>query len=364
VDKAIKRGIEYLKKGQNRNGEWPEGFRLGATALAVYTLLKCDVPVNDPVVDKGLKYLCDVSLDYTSSTTYEISLLAMALATALEKTEPGKSKTYVNQNVKPRVYKLQEVINWLIRAQHKYSEALPSEPKNKNKAGQPKPRNIITDGYTVTTYATFTPAAWRYQPNSRDVDNSCTQFALLGLRAGQNAHDLGFDINIPKSVWQKAIAYLLGSRESDGGWGYIPSPQGTYTNPKAIHSSATINMTAGGLSGLIICLASLESNPSLNKIMKTQEIIQAVQWFEKNYQLPDDSYGLYSIERAGMLGGITKMGNHDWYEEGKTYLLSTQLQNGSWNNSYGPTISTCFDLLFLKKAYIHVIITPSGNDAK
>src|SRR5690242_4036859 len=56
IQKAIERGVAFLRTCQSEDGLWHHGSvqtHLGATALAGLTLLECDVPANDPQVQKA-----------------------------------------------------------------------------------------------------------------------------------------------------------------------------------------------------------------------------------------------------------------------------------------------------------------------
>src|SRR5262245_56656271 len=79
VNKAIDRGVAYLKKSQRQDGSWPWGAvklpplppgttmvqshpsaetqYLGATALASLALLEADVSVKDTVIQRALDYV-------------------------------------------------------------------------------------------------------------------------------------------------------------------------------------------------------------------------------------------------------------------------------------------------------------------
>jgi hypothetical protein len=64
-----------------------------------------------------------------------------------------------------------------------------------------------------------------------------------------------------------------------------------------------------------------------------------------------NSYHLFSLERAGMVGAVSVVQGHDWYGEGAGLLASRQLLNGSWaDRKTTAVIDTAFALLFLRKA--------------
>ncbi len=101
---------------------------------------------------------------------------------------------------------------------------------------------------------------------------------------------------------------------------------------------------------------------------------KALSWLKKNWQpsrnqFVDESsiiapstwqyYHLYSVERAGQVLGLKKIGRRDWYAEGAHWLLGKQQANGSWREAtaageftarYLYTSDTCFAILFLTLA--------------
>ena len=69
---------------------------------------------------------------------------------------------------------------------------------------------------------------------------------------------------------------------------------------------------------------------------------------------PINLYFLWTVERVGMLYGLPKINDKDWYHWGAELLLDRQGQNGAWtvSNYPGatPLTDTSFGLLFLKRA--------------
>ena len=81
-------------------------------------------------------------------------------------------------------------------------------------------------------------------------------------------------------------------------------------------------------------------------------------------------YYFYAVERAAVLTLLQNIGPHDWHTEIGGIILSEQQGDGSWrgvkaapvpNNpsfpvfEHGPTWTTCFAILFLKKATAPII---------
>jgi hypothetical protein len=79
VDKAIDKGVKFLKSMQRASGSWsPRGAHgLGLAALPALTLLECGVPATDPVVRKALAYVRKWSPGETQ--TYDLALAILLL---------------------------------------------------------------------------------------------------------------------------------------------------------------------------------------------------------------------------------------------------------------------------------------------
>jgi hypothetical protein len=236
-------------------------------------------------------------------------------------------------------------------------------------------------------------------------DLSNTQYALLGLRS---AWELGFRFD--PEVWFKALTCMLQRQEKTGpkvnrfdvpaatdeiwgvkkrapvkgtavqvgrpefesrGWGYSkrlsrPEPYGA--------------MTTIGVASLVICKFYLRHYPLMDPKMMERvnaSIEDGCAWLATNFNIRDnapwkdptvayknpkpkiDGYYMYGIERAGVLAGLAHFGEHDWYGLGARVLVDQQQPDGSWSCDmfYEPKreISTCFAILFLKRATHPVI---------
>ncbi len=63
-----------------------------------------------------------------------------------------------------------------------------------------------------------------------------------------------------------------------------------------------------------------------------------------------DLYFLWSLERVGVVYGLDKIGNVDWYQSGADMVVPQQKADGSWGGGYGAEVDTSFALLFLARS--------------
>ncbi len=107
-------------------------------------------------------------------------------------------------------------------------------------------------------------------------------------------------------------------------------------------------MTAGAVGSVIILQHYLK-----RKWKRDISARKGVDWIGKEFSVTENPhktgwyhYYLYTLERAGILTGLNIFGKHDWYKDGANHLLDSQKSDGSWGN----VRSTCFAILFLKRA--------------
>jgi prenyltransferase beta subunit len=321
ADEAIQRGCKALLKAQQPDGCWTypyQGYELGATALAIYTLLKCDVPPTDAQVAKGLEAL----MTREPANNYTVSLMAMALATAIEKLEASKKTKAAASKFKPRLQKMVDI-------------AVASQQQD--------------GGWSYTIRAETGTGVQRQPPpaaGGEPFDFSNTQFAVLALRAAANS-----GANVPRSTWQRALALYEKLRiPKDGGWPYHGRTASNQTQPM---SSGT--MTAASLYGWLICQSSLNPRLTLDKLREMEEYKGGIGYFESRWGVTrhgNTFYFLYSLERLCMAAKVERIGGHDWYAEGAEWLLARQAADGTWIGSYSTEVDTCLALLFLKRAFV------------
>lgn len=308
VDRAIQRGVQFLANQQTLDGEWgsTDQHVVGITSLALLALLNADVPANHPVVRKGLQALRRVPVDNEPKQTYEISLMIMALVASKDPSEL------------PRIARLAQRLE----------------------EGQ------ITAGPNT--------GGWGYTSRSGG-DPSNAQFAILGLREAAEA-----GIPIDRETWVRAMGYWSSRQNPDGGWAY------------GDRQSSSGSMTVAGLSSTTIIGQMLQDDagigpdglPPCCQVREPDKATdRAVRWMANHFSVTQNPgngswllYYLYGMERAGRLTGRRFFGDQDWYRQGAKVLTVMQINDGSWNESQGPVVSTSFSLLFLSKGLAPVLV--------
>jgi hypothetical protein len=154
------------------------------------------------------------------------------------------------------------------------------------------------------------------------------------------------------------------------GWSYLPR---TGENGSRLRNRSTGSMTTSGIAALAICKSELERNRAYWKKWKhkaNQAIRDGCAWLAHYFRVDCNPrmrrafhyYYLYGLERAGVLAGTYDFGKHDWYNEGAHLILKQQKPKGYWEERFdgrtGPLATTCFALLFLKRATIPLVKMP------
>lgn len=234
---------------------------------------------------------------------------------------------------------------------------------------------------------------WHYR-QAQDGDTSISQYAILGLWEATRA-----GVEVPLEVWDKAAQWHLKYQQRDGGFGYHPDTVGA--SGLSIHS-----MTAAGIGSLqiarlhlypgakdILIADPVNAKKKVNKSGKrfgiltpvfrneeTEELTEAdrvaqlnsnyirkvrlaqidegltraLNWLSENFTIDRPTgypiYYLYALERGATLSNREMLGGHDWYQEGASYLVSTQSVDHSWVDSSGPGAAGAFGILFLARA--------------
>jgi hypothetical protein len=224
---------------------------------------------------------------------------------------------------------------------------------------------------------------WDYPPPERRAgDTSITQYGLLGLWSA--AHS---GVDVPADVWERAGRWVIRTQNPNGSFQYRPG-----TSPHTTHG-----LTAAGAGSLEIIAVNLfpggkpKAQPAaevpkfgvLEKVQLDQEKkppsgavtiridelraaeAKGVGWLTANFRITKvdglPMYYLYALERVASLAAIERVGSHDWYAEGLSYLTSTQLADGSWKSDSAAEreiAATSFAVLFIMRATKQMVGKP------
>ena len=321
VDRAIKRGVEYLKKSQGADGSWPghggDKYPVGPTAIATYAMLESDmIKVTDPKMKSALDWLgkkqapAKAGKQQSASAsfchkTYELGLRANAFLAAIKRSGMANSpyRSFLRNDVRMLVFST---------ADGSYSY------------------DCFGDGSSGKGH-------W---------DNSNSQYGVLGVWAGVQA-----DEEVPREYWHKVLKHWTECQTPDGGWSYNSN-----RNPSA-------TMTTAGLASMFLCYDNLLADKFIkcDQGPKVQSLLsplnKGLDWMDKSFSgivqgggkagIGNIFYLLYGVERVGLASGYKYFGRADWYKIGAKRLLHIQGANGAWQGGYGPVVDTAYALLFL-----------------
>jgi hypothetical protein len=351
---AIRRGVQFLKGRQNRDGTWNySGHELGITALAALALVENGVAPDDPAIKNAADSVRSAAASNTQ--TYDISLAILFLTRIGDKNDRE-----LIQQLGARLAAGQlNSGGWTYICPAVASAA----PVGGSVTNRPK-------GNADGRRAGQINAARGARPGIGD--NSNTQFAVLGIWAAGRA---GLDV---KGTMIEVDRRFRGSQTQAGGWGYAGTGD-------------TDAMTCAGLMSLVLAKGQkvLEGQmtnrrpgidkpegpggrPKMDSDTQIDRGIQRVEVYANSIGPSSSLYFLWSVERVAVALGLSRIGHVDWYNRGASVLLQTQQAEGSWRSGRGPGPSeisdTAFALLFLRRSNLtegmpQLVTSRAGGDS-
>ncbi len=371
VNKAIERGLEYLKKHAPA-GQVADNQMFGLYPLVGLTLLECGVPADDIVVANLAKWVRGATPKMTK--TYSLSLTILFL----DKLGDAQDEPLIRRLAARLIAGQDEAGGWaydcpaVTEAEgERFLTYLDTHPLNVSATGPAEPQVIrpgepargdtgrpaksVSRGELAPVVrdrpvVTFDPS--KQMPQWAKSDNSNTQFGVLGVWAAKR-----HGVPVGRSV-ALISARFRRSQNTDGSWGYE-------YNSKRWRDS----MTCAGLLGLAVARAEGSEQPA----EKDPAISRGLQFLGKKVGKPGgvkkpgrgrpntvhigadahgDLYFLWSLERVGVIYSLPTIGGKDWYAWGAELLIEAQNDNGSWVGGQGEVVDTCFALLFLRRVNV------------
>lgn len=304
VQRAIDRGVHYLRRIQLADGRWPERYYAGGeSALATFALLVAGQSPDAPNMRAALEQVRKTPNEHV----YVVAIKILALT----KADPTKY-----------ALEIRDAARWLARAQ-------------------------------------VEAGLWGYGMGGQRWDHSNSQYALLALHAAAEA-----GVSLPGSVWARARGRVLNTQNDDGGWSY----RGTGASYGSMTAANVSNLVILGSTIALPMERTFENGvaPHCGRYRGNRPLINGLGWLGRNFRTDQNpghgtsflNYWLYAVERAGILSGRRYFGTNDWYRAGAARLVRTQNGDGSWGNGGGglPIPDTAFALLFLAKGHKPLLI--------
>jgi hypothetical protein len=358
IDAAIDKGAQWLIQeydkflkdpdSKNWSGQGPDML----CELALYTMIHAKASTTNSV----FKFLFEKTLSVkpAAKRTYNLAVEAMALSSY----NPSKYQERLEEIAQALVDRQCKNGQWSYTGNTEKTKDLYTGKKNTELYTHDRDKSNLKKIHVQRK-------DWGIDTG----DNSNSQYAALGLRA---CYEAGIEVEpqvlkLAKEWWEK-------DQNSDGGWEYKSE-----WKQKGQNSTAT--MTAGGLGSLASYKRMLKE-----ELKDDKYVAAAVNWLATKFRVDAnfDSKGskhpewqyyyLYGLERAGVLAGVVKFGNHEWYWDGAEYLIKNQRNDGSWKAAkaglhtsqkyqdlVNSMLDTCFAILFLKRATEYLIETPHSQ---
>lgn len=358
VEAARHRGVDYLKSQQAEDGSWDfKGHEVGITALCGLALIENGLPISDPIIEKAQRYIVKNYDDVKQ--TYDITLAILFL-----------SRVGDRDNRKP----IRDLAARLVAGQN------------------------VDGGWHYTcpaaTQSILVDENERVKPQPGKGDNSCTQFAVLGLWVSSR---WGVNIDMPLV---KVTERFVATQRTDGGWPYqhedkpkegetpkegaTPPASASETEKEAKLNPSSPSMTFAGLFCLTVARANRiraelagvrlpkakpmtttkpkpkpkPGTPEPTPMPMTDELASNLNpiddpgkeaktlgedpvfakgmtragQFAGSISTGSARYFLWSVERMGVILGQDKFGTTDWFQKGSAALLASQDKDGSWKS--------------------------------
>ena len=296
AEKAIKRGLAYLKYTQTEDGSWGGQYKITGASLAILAFM---VPGHTPDelefgpnIDRAISYLLDRGrrhggyfADETSQVLYQHSYAVLALAEVW-----GQSR---RNDIGPA---LKKAVDILLRSQG-------------------------------------ASGGWRYDPRPGGDDISCTTAAVQALASAKEA-----GIHVPEQVIARAIRCTRSYQsERTGHFNYGAGGDGSSTLYRAGAGPLSLYMLGDRNSTVL--------RRGLAVLIKQPDTV-----FDSGGGHLAHYYCIQACYQAG-----DAYFNY-WYPRASKWLIKSQQANGSWGAGSGPAFSASLAVLILAVPYRYLPI--------
>jgi hypothetical protein len=413
INATIDKGVAYLRQSQGQDGSWTTAnHAVGYAALGGLTLLECNVPANDPAVQRAAQYLRANAVNVGG--TYETSCAILFL----DRLGEARDRALI-QGWALRLMSGQEACGgWNYGTNAPSGEAMyqlykflhaNKQPQLLNPlsgAGKPNAAYAVSPGRpaddpfqqlsdaiakkgietravrleyakpfgapfhldwidpglrkipVVENQSRMKKHVAMFRTDEADTDNSNTQFAILALWAARR-HDVPTDYAI-----LTAYRRFIVTQNEDGGWGYARKNINGSSEPMTCAGLLALAMGHGAAPEFSKFNPQNPKDSVVRPALQHAEIQRGLKLLSGVIKAPvpnpavakfdnPDLYLFWSIERVAMLYDLKQIDGKDWYAWGAQIVVRTQAPHGGWDGYTYPgsstPINTCFALMFLRR---------------
>ena len=187
----------------------------------------------------------------------------------------------------------------------------------------PKAVKVILDAQNIVK-GEFEDGGWRYTPDTKESDTSCSGWALMALRSARLN-----GAQVPSSAISRAVEYMKRHQDKElGCMGY--------------QDTRTFRQTLSGASILCLELCGMHDSPETRRAARYLRGVFRDEFPEQEYLF----YGVYYASQ-----GFFQIGGAPWQEYSEwmhSTILPMQRPDGSWNGRGGedaPIYATSMAIL-------------------
>lgn len=306
AERSIQRGLDFLARTQSRDGAWRSSGGYGSypcamTSLAGLALMAGgSTPVEGPHAAEVRR-----AVDYMIASATPSGLI----------TSPGEESRSMYGHGFGMLF---------------LAEAHGMEP---DPVRQERIARVLERAVVLTGRSQSADGGWLYTPESGGDEGSVTVTQIQGLRAARNA-----GIKVPKTIIDKAIAYIVKSANKDGGIRYQARGAGEARPPITAAAVATL-YNAGDYDDPVAhrALAFIKERMAKNK----------------DYNQAFSGHVFYSLLYTSQAMYLSSEDNwRAFFPDCRDFMIKQQQADGSWNgDGVGVTYGTSIALLVMQLPY-------------
>lgn len=306
IELAIRRGLDYLGRTQNRDGSWRSAGGYGSYPVAMSALAGTALLCSGSTTTRG-PYAIKVRrcVDFLLRNAMSNGLITSLQEESRPMYGHGFSLIFLAQ-----VYGIEEEVSRQRQVHRAVKKAVELVARSQSAAG-----------------------GWLYAPDDNGDEGSVTITQVQGLRAARNS-----GIAVPTKVIKAAIQYIADCQNADGGISYSKSSRGS-SRPAITGAAVAVLYNAGKY-----------DDPMAERALAYAQRTLPVSGGNGHHY-----YAHYYLAQA-----LYQRGGKDWdkyYDKMSKWLLRQQRADGSWQgDGVGSTYGTAIALTILQLPYANLPI--------